>query len=340
MRSHLSLLCLLSWATNQSWALLNSNIESFSHRKESILLEKPLSSFEKKATTLKLLSEGKFHNILADDKNAKKFEASAVTQVQDKYYVIFDSLEAIAAVDIFDSKSDSNVLHGALGKDSGYEGIEYDSENGHFFLLIEAEKSKPLLDQVQIIGADVEFIQQCSFDYTFSHENKGFEGLVLGARDTTLEPRYVFALCEGNYCSGGKKGRSQGNGRIVVFQRTQRKEKCHWQFVQEISIPKHVAFTDYSDIDYDGNRIAITSQEDAMMWVTDAVIVGPDIEFAPTGGKFYSFPRSKKGHIVYCNIEGVQLNEDTVVVVSDKFKKSKQHKRCAEKDQSIHRFAL
>jgi hypothetical protein len=51
------------------------------------------------------------------------------------------------------------------------------------------------------------------------------------------------------------------------------------------------------------------------------------------------------GRPVYCNIEGVceipaDNGETLLVVVSDKRKKGKKKKRCAEKDQSIHIFRV
>ena len=30
--------------------------------------------------------------------------------------------------------------------------------------------------------------------------------------------KFLFALCEGNFCTGGKKGQEPGNGRIIVTQ--------------------------------------------------------------------------------------------------------------------------
>ena len=30
--------------------------------------------------------------------------------------------------------------------------------------------------------------------------------------------KFLFALCEGNFCTGGKKGEEPGNGRIIIAQ--------------------------------------------------------------------------------------------------------------------------
>ena len=30
--------------------------------------------------------------------------------------------------------------------------------------------------------------------------------------------KFLFALCEGNFCTGGKKGKKPGNGRMIISQ--------------------------------------------------------------------------------------------------------------------------
>lgn len=37
-------------------------------------------------------------------------------------------------------------------------------------------------------------------------------------QDNHCVGKFLFALCEGNFCTGGKKGKEPGNGRIIVSQ--------------------------------------------------------------------------------------------------------------------------
>ncbi len=55
----------------------------------------------------------------------------------------------------------------------------------------------------------------------------------------------------------------------------------------------------------------------------------------------YWFPRNAEGEIIYGNIEGVAwLDNNSLVMVSDKRKVKLQAKICEAKDQSIHIFKL
>jgi hypothetical protein len=66
------------------------------------------------------------------------------------------------------------------------------------------------------------------------------------------------------------------------------------------------------------------------------------MEFDPTVGNMYDFPKNDLCETIYCNIEGVHwISDDLVMAVSDKMKgKGKQDFRCFDKDQSVHVFIL
>ena len=46
--------------------------------------------------------------------------------------------------------------------------------------------------------------------------------------------KFLFALCEGNFCTGGRKGKEPGNGRIIVAQLEAERDNesnCKWVFL-------------------------------------------------------------------------------------------------------------
>jgi hypothetical protein len=57
-------------------------------------------------------------------------------------------------------------------------------------------------------------------------------------------------------------------------------------------------------------------------------------------GRIYDFPRTKKGRLKYCTVEGVcWLSARSFVMVSD-MAKAGYGRRCQTRDQSIHVFRL
>ena len=144
---------------------------------------------------------------------------------------------------------------------------------------------------------------------------------------------YLLALCEGNYCKGGRKGRTPGGGRIQVFE----KSKKVWRHCYGIHLPACLPFVDYSGMSIDDGRVAIVSQETSMLWIGRF----NEHDWAWTDeGRLYGFPRSANGSILYGNIEGVGwIGPNRVVTVSDRRKKrSPPDKALSEKDQSVHVF--
>ena len=144
---------------------------------------------------------------------------------------------------------------------------------------------------------------------------------------------YLLALCEGNRCRAGRKGRTPGAGRIQVLQRS----GAWWKPVATIALPSWVAFVDYSAVSVRGTRIAVVSQQTSRLWIgtlrfRDWTIAGR--------GSIYDFPRKGKGKPKYCTLEGLcWLSPRTFVLVSD-LSKGDYAKRCRKRDQSIHVFRL
>ena len=125
-------------------------------------------------------------------------------------------------------------------------------------------------------------------------------------------------------------GRKTGGGRIQAFRRTR---EGNWKRSHEVALPLTAEFEDYAGISYRDGRLAVVSQASARLWVAE--VDEKARTFVEGSQAVYRFP--KKG---YCNVEGTAwLAANLLVAVSDK-KKSRQPKKCAEKDQSIHVFRI
>jgi hypothetical protein len=216
----------------------------------------------------------------------------------------------------------------------GYEGITYNADKRRYYLLVEARKHAKRCYKALIVEYDDEFnyLKERPAGFAFESDNKGFEAVAHVRRDET---DYLLALCEGNGCKCGKKGRKPGGGRVQLFKK---KRKC-WRHSDTIELPTSLPFVDYSGMSTDHGRVAIVSQENSMLWVG---------EFDEAGwswrddGQLYEFPRSDDGSIRYGNIEGVGwISPTRIVAVSDRRKKRSQtDERLAEKDQSVHVFDI
>ena len=122
-------------------------------------------------------------------------------------------------------------------------------------------------------------------DFAFEERNTGFEGL------SAVRWRghdYLLALCEGNRCRAGKKGRRPGGGRIQVLERGGKV----WRPVATIKLPRRVEFEDYSALAIQGERIAVTSQQMSRLWLgklrrSDWTIVG--------AGRHVRLPENQEG---------------------------------------------
>ena len=279
------------------------------------------------------MQERKLAELLTLPEDGAVLEASGVLARGSDYFVIFDNLRRVARIDR--SLAPGDPRHAWLGRTrsgEGYEDIAYSPHQKRYYLLIEAEKHPDGTYKAVIEECDEEFRFKGRHwvDFPLEKRNTGFEGL-FAVRWRGHD--YLLALCEGNRCCAGKKGRRPGDGRIQVLER--RGEV--WQPVATIKLPRSVEFEDYSALSIRGESIAVTSQQTSRLWVgklrlSDWTIVG--------AGRQYDFPRTKKGKLLYLTIEGISwLADDTFVAVSDLTKKDHPG-RCEAKDQSIHVFRL
>ncbi|MEM1070651.1 MAG: hypothetical protein AAGI63_17235 [Planctomycetota bacterium] len=287
--------------------------------------------------TLQLVQESKITKLLPNAPSKLDFEASGVLVRPNNFLVVFDNMTSIASISHDLIPNGLNVLVGMAKDEEGFEGIAYNQSQQRYYLLVEARKRKRDHFQAQIVEYDdsFRFVESRSADFLFKDDKKGFEAIGCIRRN---EQDYVLALCEGNKCRSGKKGRKPGGGRIQLFER----HKKQWSHVTTVKLPKAVKFMDYSGMSIRQNRVSIVSQENSELWVG---------RFNETtwswrdDGQVYRFPRDPDGRILYGNVEGVDwVTPNRIVTVSDRVKKEQTEKdggeRLEEKDQSIHIFEI
>jgi len=286
------------------------------------------------APTLELIGESKICDLIRCDEPSKRWEASGVLARDGYFFVVFDDRTEVARIASDLKPSDSNGLLGMAHTVRGYEGITYSADKQRYYLLVEARKHAKRIYKALIVEYDAEFnyLKERPIDFEFESENKGFEAVAHVRRN---DEDYLLALCEGNFCQCGRKGRTPGGGRVQLFEK---KRKC-WSHSGEVELPEHLPFVDYSGMSLDSGRVAIVSQENSMLWV------GQFDESSWTWrdeGRLYEFPRSDDGEIRYGNIEGVAwIGPTRVVTVSDRRKKQRQpDERLCEKDQSVQLFNI
>jgi hypothetical protein len=282
---------------------------------------------------LRLVQERKLAELITFPEGGAVLEASGVLASGRDYFVIFDNLRRVARID--GSLAPGAARHAWLGRTrsgEGYEDIAYSPHQRRYYLLIEAEKHPDGTFKAVIEELDREFRFKGRHwvDFSFEERNRGFEGL------SAVRWRghdYLLALCEGNRCRAGKKGRRPGGGRIQVLERRGKV----WGIVATIKLPRSVKFEDYSALAIRGERIAVASQQTSRLWLGKLRRSDWTIEGA---GRQYDFPRTKKGKRLYSTVEGISwLSDETFVAVSDLTKEG-HPSRCDEKDQSIHIFRL
>jgi hypothetical protein len=282
---------------------------------------------------LRLVRERKLAELIPPPRNSAVLEASGVLAKGHEYFVIFDNIRRVARIGA--DLVPGSGTHGWLGRwraGEGYEDIAYSPHQRRFYLLIEAEKHPDGTYKAVIEECDEtwRYKGRCWVDIAFKKQNTGFEGL------SAVRWRggdYLLALCEGNGCGGGRKGRRPGRGRIHVLQKHGRM----WQSIAQIKLPRHVKFEDYSALALRGNRLAVVSQESSRMWVgtlrrRDWAVVG--------AGRTYDLPRTKKGKRLYCTVEGLAWPSLTTFVMVSDLRRQHHPSRCSRTDQSIHIFRV
>jgi hypothetical protein len=249
------------------------------------------------------------------------------------FFVVFDDRTEIARLSDDLQPNDTNGLFGMAHAVGGYEGITYNAIKQRYYLLVESRKHGGGCYRASIVEYDdqFEYLRERPIDFTFKSSNKGFEAVAYVQRDGK---DCLLALCEGNKCRSGKKGRKPGGGRVQQFEK---KRKC-WRHTGTIALPDAVPFVDYSGMSVDNGRVVVVSQVNSLLWVGTFDEVNWKWRDA---GQIYEFPRVD-GSLRYGNIEGVAwITPARIVTVSDRRKKSSQpDKALSEKDQSVHIFDI
>ena len=274
---------------------------------------------------LELVAEIRWEALFAGSMD--RYEASGVVYTGEQLVSVFDNDARLAVLALDLSLESARLIGEREDGQSDFEGIAYDPDAAHFYVVVEAEKTpdKKWRGRVLQYDAELRLLGSEVLETELPSGKKGFEGLTFLRRDGAV---YLLALFEGNYAAGGKKGKEPGHGRVEVF----RREASSWQTVTRIELPETAAFVDYAGIDLRGGRLAVVSQSSSRLWIgrlrDDAwQVEGP--------GEVYAFPGGSDGGEPYCKVEGVSwLDDRQLAFVSD------QSKSCAQRDQSIHVFRL
>ncbi|MER5253339.1 MULTISPECIES: hypothetical protein [unclassified Streptomyces] len=294
----------------------------------------------KEPRELRLVKEAKIQDLIGDDAGTR-LEASGVLYRDGAFLIVCDNLPSLIRVssELSPKAPENGVLThnkakkaGGSEANVGYEDLAHDELHDHYFTLSEAEPVKPKGFRARVHEYDEKLrpIGSAQLDFDLADANKGMEGLEWVERSGT---GHLLALCEGNRCEGGKKGRTPGGGRIQVF----RKGGKRWINTGTIQLPKSLPFEDYASVSVRDGRIAVLSQASSALWVGRISTKKWQVD----EGTVYRLPTDGKGRTVYGNPEGVSwVSADHVVIVSDRAKKGAENSRFREKDQSIHLFLI
>jgi len=306
--------------------------------------------------TLKVVKEAPFIGLFKDLRNISRFEGSALTAAKGAYWAVFDSLRTIARIDEhFQFRGDGNALvpEDVGESESQFEGLQYMAATDSFVAVRESVDHAthgivPLLEEIKVAkdGKSWKLGEVCpAHFFGLEDANKGWEAIYYYEAGGE---RYLLGQCESNYCKtivgDDPPGLDRGHGRLILTRYAKGKpgdvDACAWEVIKEIKLPREAAFLDYSGLSFPApfsRRAAITSQEDAAVWVGE--FDWDAMEFVP-GGRVYHFPRDEDCDKVYCNIEGVTWLDNTrLMFASDRSKAIQDHK-CMANDQSVHIFAL
>ncbi|MGW0905657.1 hypothetical protein [Streptomyces sp. NPDC002853] len=292
------------------------------------------------AHELRLVKEAKIQDLIGDGAGSR-LEASGVIYRDGAFLIVCDNLPSLIRVssELSPKAPENGVLKpakakksGKSGANEGYEDLAHDERRDRYFTLSEAEPVKPKGFRARVHEFD-EKLRPCGstlLDFDVADANKGMEGLEWVERSGSA---HLLALCEGNRCAGGKKGRTPGGGRIQVF----RQGGKRWIHTATIRLPESLPFEDYSSVSVRDGRIAVLSQASSALWVGRLSTKKWEVD----EGTVHRLPTDAKGRTVYGNPEGVSwVSADYVVIVSDRAKKGAATERYRAKDQSIHLFLI
>ena len=284
--------------------------------------------------TLELVAENKFYKLSPGASPDDRFEATGVANKGDNFLVVFDDTPHFSRVDTsLTAGHESNCLYRNMGKAAGYQDITYDGRGQRFLALTQGKKRDDGSTKARINQFDPElaYVEGRYIDYDVKGNERLLQGIAAIWRGNQLS---ILAICSGNKCSDGKKGRTPGGGRIHVFQ----PETGMWAHKGTMRLPKDLPFSDYVSLEVRGNRLAVLSQASSAVWI--ATLQEGSWGFVDDG-VIYCLPPSKKGNNIYCTVEGITwVDDNKLAAVSDSHRGRRQNKRCAKREQSIHIFQI
>ncbi|MFD4477963.1 hypothetical protein ACFWPU_17855 [Streptomyces sp. NPDC058471] len=292
------------------------------------------------AHELRLVKEAKIRDLIGDGAGTR-LEASGVVYHDGSFLIVCDNLPSLIRVssELSPKAPENGVLKNTKGKkngkskaNEGFEDLAHDERRDHYFALSEAEPVKPKGFRARVHEYDAKLrpVGSTLLDFDLPDVNNGMEGLEWIERSGA---NHLLALCEGNRCAGGKKGRTPGGGRIQVF----RQGGKRWIHTATIRLPESLPFGDFSSVSVRDGRIAVLSQASSALWVGRISTKKWEVD----EGTVHRLPTDGKGRKVYGNPEGVSwVSSDHVVIVSDRAKKGAGSERFRAKDQSIHLFLI
>jgi hypothetical protein len=288
------------------------------------------------ATCLELVQEEKIGELLKEAADTR-YEASGVHLKDGYLHIVFDDDPCLLRIrPDWRHAGEEPALLDLKGSGDGYEDITYQSSTRRWYCLIEAAETTSGLYMPRVDEFDESFAFMHShwLNFPLKAGNKGFEGLSMMRYDGE---DYLLGLCEGNDCKRGSAGARPGKGRIQAFRRAAKT----WEHAGTIHLPKAVRFEDYASLDIRNGYMTVLSQVSSALWIGHLRTQPAGLDDLFDGdGRLFRFPRSDKGRIMYCTMEGVAwLGNERLAVVSDKGK-ADQPGRCARKDQSLHIFEL
>ncbi|WP_369214318.1 hypothetical protein [Streptomyces flavofungini] len=291
------------------------------------------------ARELRLVKEAKIRDLIGDSAGTR-LEASGVIYRDGAFLIVCDNLPSLIRVssELSPKAPENGVLKrvkkktGGPQANEGYEDLAHDQRKDRYYTLSEAEPVKPKGFRARVHEYDAKLrpLGSAHLEFDLADANKGMEGLEWVERSGT---GYLLALCEGNQCAGGKKGRTPGGGRVQVFRRGGKR----WIRTATLALPESLPFEDFSSVSVREGRIAVLSQASSALWVGRIDTKKWQVD----EGTVHRLPTDGKGRPLYGNPEGVSwVSADHVVIVSDRAKKGAANERYRAKDQSIHLFLI
>ncbi len=277
------------------------------------------------------VAEQKLYKLLKGYSSSDEFGASAVHYRNGYFYIACDNMQKIAKIKStlpVNSNQNSLLSTGTPGSGtSNYEGITYDDHGTPNWYVVAETEPNGSVYQPRIYQFDSAFNYQdrtwADYNFVYADRNKAFEGLAWVYRGGD---NYLLGMVE-------------GTGKIVVVKKT----SVDWTYVTEMTLPGGVTFDDYSDLTLYGNKIAITSQVDAAIWIGTL----SETSWSLSGGTVYMLPTGNESGVVgagtlqiYGNIEGISFITDHQIVLVSDMAHADQPTYQQIKDQSVHIFNI